>query len=343
MKIICVEEHVVDGRVMQALAPALVQQAPYLADVGSTYVDDPDGFGDDRPHLNPRKRVHEIQADVGAGRLADMDRHGIDMHVLSHSTLAQLAPVASAVDLVRGANDRMAEAVHAHPDRFAGFAALPWQTPDAAVIELERAVTELGLKGTLLNGRPGERFLDDPRYAGVLAKHAELGVPLYLHPGFVSPEVHACYYAGLLKEVSARLGMFAWGWHGEAGVHLIRLILAGVFDRNPGLQVISGHWGEMVPFYLQRLDDMLPVGATGLSRTISETFRSHVYVTPAGMLNRPHFAFIHEVVGADRILYSIDYPYLTQTGARAFLENLLIPEDDKELIAHGNAERLLKL
>jgi uncharacterized protein len=121
------------------------------------------------------------------------------------------------------------------------------------------------------------------------------------------------------------------------------MILSGAFDKYPGLQVISGHWGEMVPFYLQRLDDMIPREATRLSRSITETYKAHVYVTPSGMLNSPHFEFIHKVLGADRILYSIDYPYLTLTGGRDFLESLPISQSDKEKIAHRNAEALLGL
>ena len=343
MKIICVEEHVVDPAIISIVQKPLMRYAPYLADLGANFTDDPGAFADYRPHLNGRRKVHEIQSDVGEGRIADMDANDIDMHVMSHSTFTQLAPKESEIDLVRGANDRMAAAVAANPDRFAGFAALPWQNPDAAVVELERAAASLGLRGSLLNGRPGETFLDDPMYADVLAKHAELGVPLYLHPGFPLPQVQVPYYGGLDKEVSVRLSMFGWGWHSESGVQMLRMILSGVFDKFRGLQVISGHWGEMVPFFLQRLDDMLPQGATGLSRTISDTYRSHVYVTPSGMLNLPHFNFIHNIMGANRIVYSIDYPYLTQTGARLFLEGLPISNNEKEMIAHRNLESLLRL
>jgi uncharacterized protein len=121
------------------------------------------------------------------------------------------------------------------------------------------------------------------------------------------------------------------------------MILAGKFERFPNLQVISGHWGEMVPFYLQRMDDTIPQEATGLSRSISETYRKHVYVTPSGMFNLPHFEFIHKVVGADRIIYAVDYPYLSHTGARGFLENLPVSQEDKEKIAHRNAEALFRL
>ena len=229
------------------------------------------------------------------------------------------------------------------PTRFGGFACLPWGHPEAAAEELERTVKELGFVGTLLIGRPGDTFLDDPRYDPILAKLNELRAPIYLHPGAPLPQVQQPYYGGLATQVTARLSLFGWGWHNEAGVHLLRLLLSRKFDEYPNLQVISGHWGEMVPFYLSRLDDTIPQVVTGLSRSITETFKQHVYVTPSGMMTRPQFEFIHKVVGADRILYSVDYPYLTLAGARSFLESLSISQEDKERMAHGNAELLFHL
>lgn len=342
MKIICVEEHTVDMAIDGASQAALMAEASYMADLGSRVVDRVEDRGD-RPRLVPMKLALERARDMGAGRLADMDRHGIDMQVLSYSNPLQLAPAAQALDLARAANDRLAEASQAHPTRFGGFATLPWQRPEEAAAELERAVKQLGLKGTLLIGRPGETFLDDDRYAPVLAKLDELEVPIYVHPGVPLPQVQAPYYGGLDREVSARLSLFGWGWHHEAGIQVIRMMLSGVFERFSRLQVISGHWGEMVPFYLQRLDDTIPQEATRLSRSITDTYKAHVYVTPSGMLNLPHFAFIREVVGADRIIYAVDYPYVTNTGARAFLEGLPIGQEDKEKIAHRNAEALFRL
>ena len=142
-------------------------------------------------------------------------------------------------------------------------------------------------------------------------------------------------------EVNSRLSMFAWGWHHEAGIHLLRLMLSGAFDKYPHLQVISGHWGEMLPFWLQRLDDRLPLAATGLSRTLTRTFKEHVYVTPSGMLTLPHFKFIYELMGAERILFSVDYPYQTLDGVKTFIDSLPVNKAEKEAIAFRNAERLL--
>jgi uncharacterized protein len=191
---------------------------------------------------------------------------------------------------------------------------------------------------------PGPRNdLDDPRYAPVLGKLNELNVPLYAHPGIPLPDVQQAYYTGFSPQVTAKFSLTGGGWHHEAGIHVLRLILSGTFERYPGLGVISGHWGDMVPFYLQRLDDMLPPNITGLPRTITETYLNQVRVTPSGLSGLPHFQFIHTVMGADRIIWPVDYPYLTLDGTREFLGKLPVSEQDREKITHVNAEKLFKL
>ncbi|MES2947989.1 MAG: amidohydrolase family protein [Pseudomonadota bacterium] len=343
MKLICVEEHVLDPAIGGATRDFVRAEASYLPDWGSRVVDGQRVADTTRPHVIAPNESARKSLEMGASRLADMDAAGISMQVLSYGGFPQLLPAAQAIDLSRAANDKLALAAQAHPTRFAGFATLPWQAPEAAARELERAVKELGLKGALINGRPGDTFLDDVRYAPILAAFDALKVPLYVHPGLPLPAVQAPYYGGFERELGARLAMFAWGWHNEAGIQLVRMLLAGVFDRYPRLQVISGHWGEMVPFFLQRLEDSIPQEASGLQRPIVQTYREHVYVSPSGMLTQPHFQFIYSLMGADRILYSIDYPYQSLDGARAFIESLPVSGADKALITHGNAERLLGL
>ncbi len=220
---------------------------------------------------------------------------------------------------------------------------LPWQLPGEAAEELDRAVTELGLRGVLLAGRPGDTFLDDPAYRPVLEKITELDVPLYLHPFHPLPQVQQAYYAGLPEEVSTQFSLGGWGWHHEAGIHLLRLILSGVFERLPGLQVISGHWGELVPFYLHRLDHVIPTSISGLEKTVSEIYRSNVWITPSGMFHRAHFEFLRETIGLDRLIWSVDYPYLTLDGTRSFLDGLSLDSAEKHKITHGNAEKLFQL
>lgn len=335
MKLICVEEHILDANIAQTTMPQVLQQAPYLADWGK-HVQDGNNPDRSRPQIEKNALINPKGMEFDKNRLADMDAAGIDMQVLSVGGFPQFAPLAQH----QRVNDKLAAAIQKHSNRFSAMATLPWAEPEKAAAELERAVRQLGLKGALLNGRPSEDFLDHPRYAGLLAKFNELNVPLYLHPGIPVPAVQQAYYGGFDAEVTARLSMFGWGWHHESGIHLLRLMLSGAFDKNPNLQVISGHWGEMLPFYLQRLDDSLPQAATGLNRTLTETFRQQVYVSPSGMLTLPHFQFVYELMGAERILFSVDYPYQTLDGVRDFIEKLPINRQEKEQIAYRNAAEL---
>lgn len=341
MDIICVEEHTTDPETAKATAPALLREAPYMALQAAADAAWPRGSG--RPTVVSMPEASKLALDVGDGRIKAMDEAGIQRQVMSYTTPAQLAPPEQAMALTRTANDRLAAAAAAHPDRLSGFAVLPWQDPPVAASELDRAVSDLGLKGALIVGRPGQTFLDDPRYAPVLSKLSELGVPLYVHPYHPLPQVQEAYYGGFSPEVTSWLSLGAWGWHNEAGIQVLRLILSGAFEKFPGLQVISGHWGEMVPFYLQRLDDTLPPKTTGLPATITEIYRRHVWVTPSSVGGLPHFEFIHQVIGADRIIWSVDYPYVTMDGTREFVEKLPVSRPDREKIAHRNAEKLFRL
>lgn len=341
MTLICIEEHAVDPAIAEAAGPALAREAPYMRLQSSSSSPVRPGPGR-RPAVDIQE-AFRLGADLGAERLRRMDEHGIDVQVVSWTSPIQLVPGDQAVELCRSANDRLAKAVAAHPDRLQGFAALPWQRPDAAVEELDRAVADLGLRGVLIVGRPGTGFLDDEAYQPVLDRIAALGVPLYVHPYHPVPQVQQAYYAGFNDKVTAELSLGAWGWHHEAGIHVLRLVLAGVFERLPGLQVISGHWGEMVPFYLSRLDDVLSPGDTGLSRTITEVYRSNVWITPSGMFHRPQFDFVRAVVGLDRVIWSVDFPFLHLDGTREFLDELDITAEEREKITHLNAERLFRL
>ena len=342
LRLVCVEEHVNSPAVVQASMPEMLSKAPYLVDWGKDVTDRGESDAS-RPRVIAAGDSLRKLTDMGEGRLRDMNSHDINVQVLSYAASPYLLPGQEGIDLCARANDELALAVARHAARFAAFATLPWQKPEAAVTELERCVTQLGFRGVLLNGRPGESFLDDACHRPVLEALNALRVPLFLHPGLPLPHVRDAYYAGFSREVSARLSMFAWGWHNEEGVQLVRLLLSGVFDRLPQLRVISGHWGELVPFFLQRLDDSIPQEATGLRRSLTQTFREHVYVTPSGMTSLPHFLFVREVVGMDRLLFSVDYPYLSLNGARAWLESLPVSHEEKEKFACRNAEELLRL
>jgi uncharacterized protein len=282
--------------------------------------------------------------DLGPRRLADMDEAGIDVQVLSVTApAAQELDPATSVALARDANDQLAEAVAAHPGRFAGFATLPTPDPEAAASELERTVTGHGFKGALINGHTGGRFLDDPAFWPIFERAEALGVPIYLHPTYPTAQVMEAYYTGFEAPVSATLATSGWGWHAETGLHVLRLVLAGVFDRFPALQVIIGHMGENLPFSLARADERLTPVATSLKRSVGEYLRENVYITTSGYFTDPPLLCALTVLGADRIMFSVDYPFASNVRGRAFLDAAPISEPDREKIAHGNAERLLGL
>jgi predicted TIM-barrel fold metal-dependent hydrolase len=250
-----------------------------------------------------------------------------------------LAPE-QAVALQTETNNALAQWVQSSPDHFQGFATLATPAPERAAEELRRAVTALGLDGAMLFGRTRDRNLDHLDNWAIFAAAEELNAPLYLHPQSPPPAVRAAYYDGFNPTTNATFATHGLGWHYETGVQLLRMILAGVFDRFPELRVITGHWGEMLLFYLDRIDQL--VGAAKLSRKPSEYFRTNVFVTPSGILSQRYLRWTIEVLGADRILFATDYPFvpLPSGGARSFLANSDLAAADRNLVASGNWERL---
>src|SRR5258708_7246065 len=295
-----------------------------------------------RGSLNP-----ELQAklgDLGSMRLKDMDASGIDMQVISHMTSGIVSqPGGETIRLVREANDQLASAVTAHPNRFAGFATLPMADPQAAADELERAVRSLGFKGAMINGTTNGRFLDDPSFLPILERAVALDVPIYIHPAEPPAGVREAYYLGFDPAVNFFLSTSAWGWHSEVGIHALRMILSGVFDRLPNLQIIIGHMGEMLPFMLARIDNVLTPVAKHLQHRVPEYFLQNFYITTSGFFTDPPLLLALQVIGADRIIFSVDYPYSSNEQGRAFLDSASVSPADKEKISHLNAERLLKL
>jgi uncharacterized protein len=289
-------------------------------------------------------RIGDQLRDLGPLRLADMDANGIDFQVISHvAPAAQGLPGADGVTRARQANDLLAEAVRAHPDRFAGFATLPTADPEAAADELDRATGELGLIGALVNSTLGSNgvFLDDARFAPLLDRFERLDVPLYLHPAPPSAALHEVLYSGLPPAVAGRLSTGAWGWHAEAGLHVLRMIATGVFDRHPGLRLIIGHCGEMLPFMLARIDALLRLD--NLDLTPSGYLARNVWVTTSGLFSIPPVMCTVQVLGVDRVMYSVDYPFGGNAAGRALLDTLPLSPQDKAKIAGGNAERVLGL
>ena len=283
--------------------------------------------------------------DIGDARIADMDAAGIDVQVLSLASpgVEQLEGAGS-VAAARAANDYLAEAVKRHPSRFAAFAALPTPAPDAAADELERTVREYGFKGAMIRGHSRGRYLDDEFFWPILERAEKLQVPLCLHPAPPPPQVIAASYTGnFAPGVTSVLSTRAWGWHIETATHVLRLILSGAFDRYPTLQMVIGHMGEALPFMLPRIESSLPVQLTKLERPIGAYLRENVHYTFSGFNFTATFLDLLLQAGVDRIMFSADHPFGSMAQARAFLDQLPVSTADRERIAHGNAERLLRL
>jgi len=323
MRLIAIEEHVLPDAVREAWSAA-----PPPHDPVSAFADG----GENGTRL----------ADLGEGRLALMDEQGVDVQVLSLTTpgLHNL-DAGPAVELANRVNDLIAEACRRHPDRFQGFAALPTPDPDAAPRELERAVRELGLKGALVCGRTRERHLDHPALRPMLAKAAELRVPLFIHPQTPLAAVREANYAGISDRADLALAAFGLGWHYEAGLQWVRMAAAGVFDELPDLQIILGHWGEVVLFYLERISPIFE-RALDLRRPLADYARDNLYVTGSGMWSEPYLLRCLDIVGPERLLFSTDFPYQYQPGGapRRFLEDLALNDSARVGFAHRNWERL---
>ena len=308
------------------------------------YVEATQALNAAQPAGNQMQALEQKLADLGDIRLRDMDEAGIDLQVLSLSgILLDRLDTQTATAVAQNANNRAAEAVRARPDRFAAFAALNLQEPEQAATELRRCIQELGFCGALVSGTTKGRFLDDLFFTPLFEAAQELDAPIYLHPAPPPRTVQEAYYKGLPDGFGQALSIAAWGWHAETGLHVLRLIVSGLFDRFPRLQIIIGHMGENLPFSMARADSVLPMAAQPLPKSVAEYFRSNIHVTTSGYFTMPPFLCALQTIGADRLLFSVDYPYSPNTRGRAFLDALAVSPEDREKIAHGNAERLLKL
>ncbi len=275
-----------------------------------------------------------------------MDEAAIDYQVLSLAAMGfDALDAARATPLARDINDELADAVRAHPTRLGGFAALALKDPAAAAVELERCITRLGFHGALLNGTTSGLFLDDPRFLPVFEAAVHLGVPIYVHPAPPPEPVSSAYFSGLPREAGYLLSIAGWGWHAETGLHALRLILSGLFDRLPTLQVIIGHMGEGLPYALARSSAVLSSAAPQLRQPVAAYFQSNIHITTSGYFTQPPLRCALDVVGIDRLLFSVDYPFSPNTRGRAFLDSLreMLSPDDIEKLTYRNAKSLLKL
>lgn len=301
-----------------------------------------------------RRKYQPVRArlnDVGTGRIRLMDAAGIDMQVLSHVQpgIQMLADAQAelAVAVCREVNDWLAEAIAAHPTRFAGFAMLPTLSPRDAADELERTVRDLGFVGALINGHTNGRYLDDPAFDVLLARAESLGVPIYIHPTDPPTPVSDVYYAPFESALVP-----TWGWPVETGTHVLRLICAGVFDRHPDLKIIVGHMGELLPYCFTRLNVGLTMagwlltpesGNQAMRNNVGHYLRRNVFITSSGVFDVPVFDCARAMLGLDNLMFSVDYPFQDNFAAMEFLRRCDLAPDDKERFAHRTAETLLRL
>ena len=282
---------------------------------------------------------------LGEGRLMEMDKAGIDVAVLSlgHPGV-EAFDVSEGTTWAKKTNDELARAVKRYPTRFAGLAALAPQDPRQAADELKRAVTQLGLKGALINSHVRGEYLDDRKFWTIFKTAEDLGVPIYIHPKWPAPDMAKPYstYPGLSRAM--------WGFGADGGLHAMRLILSGLFDQYPRLKMILGHLGEALPFWLWRIDNRYAADSRGEpsasqkpAKKPSEYFKENFFVTTSGMFSQPPFMCTYQVLGADNIFFAADYPYESCEVAVKFMDSVPICDSDKEKNYHRNAEKLFSL
>lgn len=321
MRTITLEEHFATQSFLKATTPAGHTPLPYFA------------------QLQPKL------LDLGAGRIAAMDEASIDLQVLSCIPMGfDALPTAIATPLSRDVNDELAAATQANPTRLAGFSMLALKDPATAAAELERCINKLGFAGALVDGTSDGLFLDDPRFLPVFEAAAHLNVPIYLHPAPPPASVQQAYYTGLPGDLGYLLSVAGWGWHSETALHTLRLIVSGLFDRLPTLQLIIGHMGEGLPYALARSSGVLSQAAH-LRQPVADYFRSNIHITTSGYFTQPPLRCAIDVVGIDRLLFSVDYPFSPNTRGRAYLADLeqALTQEDLTKLTHRNAEQLLNL
>lgn len=299
--------------------------------------------GDKRLFSGGSRRPELLE--LGKGRIADMDAAGIDIQVLSAVTPgAQNLAGAKGIAFTQKFNAWVAEKVIAeHPERFRAFATLPLKEPAAAADELERSVRDYGFVGCMTYGPVDGKFLDHPDFESVLARAEALGVPIYIHPNWPSPQAKETYYDGFDNKLTGKiLSGPGYGWHQEVALQCLRLITRGVFDKFPKLQVVVGHMGEGLPFYYWRVsEDLDRIANKHLKKPVQQYFHDNLWITTSAFFQDELLSLALATFGEDRIMFSVDYPMASANAGAAWLRATNLSRTVKEKIGHKNAEKLL--
>lgn len=333
----------------EAWAPAELLQI-YREMIEAKAIDDP-GFNTMFGFYlsSPSKRTQQIRdylVDLGEQRIRHMDERGIDMQIVAlTSPGVQVMPKDQATSFAAYANDVLAEGCRKHPTRFAGLTAVAPQDAKAAAKELERGMTKLGLKGAIVNSHTFGEYLDDEKFFPLLEAAEALDAPIYLHPQVPWKTMSAPF-------LEVGLDGAIYGFGVETGLHLLRMITTGVFDRFPKLTVVVGHLGEALPYWMYRLDYMHRAGVVSKryarmqplqAGEVSDYLRRNVYITSSGFAWEPAIKFCQQVLGVDRVLYAMDYPYQHDVAEVVASDNMDMPDDVKKAFFQTNAERVFKL
>jgi len=287
-------------------------------------------------------------ADLGPRRIDAMNEAGLNVQILSaHTPSVQNVPGQEGIDFAYRLNKQLVDGpLAAYPGRFGAFATLPLQSPEAAADELERAVREDSFLGALTNGHIGKKFLDHPDFEPVLARAEALNVPIYLHPGYPSDEVFQIYYDTTRPEYKEEYQDYifsgsGYGWHQEVLTQCIRMIIYGVFDRFPKLQVIIGHMGEGLPFYYERIvNDLGDSTENSLEKPLGQYFHDNFWFTTSAFFQDELLHLLLKYISVDRVMFATDYPFANMKDGTDWFRAVNLPREDKEKIAYRNAEKL---
>lgn len=288
--------------------------------------------------------IREKLADLDALRIADMDATGIDHQVIAlTSPGVQVFDRDTAVALARDSNDELAAAVRKHPTRFTGMIAIAPQAPELAAQELQRCKA-LGFRGIIINSHTQGEYLSDQKFWPILEAAEALDLPIYLHPNTPPKSM-------IGPMVDAGLDGAIFGFGVETGFHMLRIVTAGVFDRFPKLQFIIGHMGEALPYWLYRLEYMHNAGVKAaryesmkpLKKKIGDYLRENIYITNSGVAWEPAIKFAQQIVGVDRVMYAMDYPYQYTPQEVIDMDNMDMPDATKKKFYQDVAEKVFKL
>jgi len=278
--------------------------------------------------------------DIGPIRLEYMEKGAISLQVVSHAPGLGNKPA----EECKAANDQLASSIAGNEKRFAGFAVLSMAYPEEAAKELRRCVKELGFVGALVDNHVNGTHYDAKRFWPIFEAAEELDVPIYLHPNFATDGMKDQFMGDYTDGAAMSMSSSGWGWHSDVGLHILKLFSAGLFDKYPKLKLIVGHFGEMLPFMLERIMQ-LSVRWGERQRLFKQVYDENIWITTSGVWSLSPLACILKNTKIDHILYSVDYPFAKNEDGLKWMEDLeksgMVTQEQFEMIGYKNAESLL--